>query len=81
MSRTLKVLSLTVLFVGFATIGLATSHEEPEGRIYVWINELKAKPGQGDALVQLLKKQLEKRQMSKKRFLVVTLKHLLKWDC
>ncbi len=59
MSRTLRVLSLMVLFVGFATIGLATSHEEPEARIYVWINELKAKPGQGDALVQLLKKDAE----------------------
>ena len=59
MSKTLKVLGLTVLFVGFATIGLASSHEEPEAPIYVWISELKAKPGQGDALVQLLKKDAE----------------------
>ena len=59
MSKTLKVLALTVLFAGFATIGLASSHEAPEAPIYVWINQLTAKPGQGDALVELLKKDAE----------------------
>lgn len=57
MSKTLRVLSLVVLCAGFAAIATASSHQDAP--IYVWISEVKAKPGQGDALVELLKKDAE----------------------
>lgn len=60
MSRTLKALSLMVLFAAFAMAAPAMAQDDPaETPIYIWINELTAKPGQGDALVQLLMKDAE----------------------
>lgn len=54
MSKTLKVTTLALMLVSLAAIGVADSHEEPD--ILVWINQVKAQPGQGDALVGLLMK-------------------------
>lgn len=47
MSKILKVLCLVALFVGVPALVAADSHEAP---LYVWVNFVKAKPGQSEAL-------------------------------
>lgn len=54
MSRTLRVVALAILVVSIGAIAYAESHEEGPGPVYVWINAMKAKPGQGEALTGLL---------------------------
>ena len=54
MSRTLKVMGLALVLVSFGAIAFAESHEEGPGPVYVWINAMKAKPGQGEALTGLM---------------------------
>ncbi len=49
MSRSLMALGLTILLVSVGAVAFADSHEE--ATVYVWINAMKAKPGQGDALI------------------------------
>jgi hypothetical protein len=51
MSRSWKALTLAVLAFGFVTVAVAEHHEPT---IYVWINFVKAKPGQSQALTSLL---------------------------
>ncbi len=49
MPRTLRTAALAILLVSFGAIAFADSHEDTN--VYVWVNFVKAKPGQGDALI------------------------------
>lgn len=51
MSKTMRIVSLAVLLTSFGAVAFADSHEPT---VYVWVNFMKAKPGQGDALIGLL---------------------------
>lgn len=51
MPRKLFVLGLAVVLASISTIAVADSHEPS---VYVWINLLRAKPGQGDALMAMM---------------------------
>lgn len=48
MSKRMRVLGLAIALVALTAPAIADSHEGP---VYIWINLVKAKPGQGDALI------------------------------
>ncbi len=57
MSKTLKVLGLVLVLVGFTAVAGADSHQTSP--IYIWVSSVTAQPGQGEALVGLLMEDAE----------------------
>lgn len=51
MSRAIKILGLALILASVGVVAYADSHEQDT---YVWINGMKAKPGQSQALTQLI---------------------------